>query len=227
VWKDDPSRQLPQPVPAVGDLHRVREPGDREGTVRLNRNERQWPLPDWFVDKIAQSVTSELFTNYPVTDGFYSQLSSHVGLPEKQLLLTPGSDAAVKALFHAYLRRGDAVVMLDPSYAMYPVYAQMFQGQAVPVPFNDRLEPDVEKLMASVVKGVRIVMIANPNQPTGTMLPEEVLLQLVKRAAAVGALVAVDEAYYPFSHFTVLPWVKDFPHLSFSGPFRKRLGSPR
>ena len=54
------SPRLPDPVPSLVDLHRVREPGDRDGIVRLNRNERQYPLPDWFVEKMAHSVTSEL-----------------------------------------------------------------------------------------------------------------------------------------------------------------------
>ena len=219
------SPRLPDPVPSLVDLHRVREPGDRDGIVRLNRNERQYPLPDWFVEKMAHSVTSELFTNYPVTDGFpYGQLGSYVGLKEEQLLLTPGSDGAVKALFQAYLRPGDAVVMLDPSYAMYGVYARMFQAQQIPIPFDERLEPDLDKLMASVTPGVRIVMIRTPISPPGTMIAEEVLLQVVRRATAVGALVAVDEAYYPFSRFTILPRIKEFPHLVVLRTFSKAAG---
>lgn len=215
---------LPEPAPALIDLYRVREPGDEEGIVRLNRNERQYPLPDWFVREMAASITSELFTNYPITDGFYSQLSSHVGLPEDHLLLTAGSDAAVKAIYHAYIRPGDGVVMLDPSYAMYQVYARMFQANIIAIPFNTDLEIDPERLMARVKPGVRLVMLANPNQPTGTLLDEEIMAELHSRCESVGALLAVDEAYFPFSRTTVLPWIKERSHLVVTRTFSKAAG---
>jgi len=167
------------------DLHRVREPGDQPELVRLNRNERQAPLPQWFVDRISRSLTSSLLTGYPITDSLYEQLSLHLGVEQQQLLLTAGSDAAVKAVFHAYVRPGDSVVLLSPSYAMYEVYAQMFQARVRQITFNERLELDRDELLGSLDRGVRLVMIANPNQPTGTLLRQDLLLELLERSTSV------------------------------------------
>lgn len=205
---------LPAPVPGLLGLHRVREPGEeQDNLIRLNHNERLQPLPEWFLERLGRSFQSALLTTYPITDELYRHLSAQVEISEEQLLLTAGSDAAVKALYQAYVRPGDTVVMLHPSYAMYEVYAQMFQARAFKIPFNYSLEIDVAQLLNSVVQGVRVVMLANPNQPTGTLLEGDVLVKLIERTRKVGALLAVDEAYYPFSHYTVLPWVKEFPHL--------------
>lgn len=215
---------LPQPIPALMTLHRVREPGDQPDLVRLNRNERQAPLPKWFVDKVSRSVTSALLTGYPITDGLYQQLSLHLGVSQEQILLTAGSDAAVKAVYQAYVRPRDSIVMLSPSYAMYEIYAEMFQARMRRVQFNERLDLNEEELLASVDKGVRLVMIANPNQPTGTLLRPELLSKLLERSADMGAILAIDEAYYPFSRATVLPLVSKYPNLLVLRTFSKAAG---
>lgn len=216
---------LPSPVPELASVYRVREPGeDAEKFQKLDRNERLQALPEWFMREITSRLRSETLTYYPVTDALYRQLSATLGLKEENILLTPGSDGAFRSLFQAYVRPGDTVVMLDPSYAMYEVYAQMFQAKAVKIGFNQNREVDTDKLLTSVQKGVRLVFIANPNQPTGTVLSEQVMRALLERATDAGALLVVDEAYYPFSHTTVLPWVRDHANLAVTRSFSKAFG---
>ena len=113
--------------------------------------------------------------------------------------------------------------MLDPSYAMFPVYA-VTTPEAVRVPFDDDLNVDRDSLLGSVSAGVRLVLIANPNQPTGTLLDVDVLYELIERAGEVGAIVAIDEAYYPFSDFTVLPLLDKYPHMVMLRTFSKASG---
>lgn len=220
-----PNNGLPPPVPALVDLYRMRDPGSEvKEFIPLDRNERVAPLPAWFLEKLRASLESALLTSYPLTDELYRNLSSQLGLPENHLLLTTGSDAAIKAVYHAYVRPGDKVVMLDPSYAMYAVYAQMFQAEACKVPFNEQLELDVTRLFDSLVPGVRLAIIANPNQPTATVLSEDVLLQLAERASEINALLAIDEAYYPFHPHTIFPRIKEIPNLLVTRTFSKAAG---
>jgi histidinol-phosphate aminotransferase len=216
---------LPPPIPALADLHRMRDPGSEiKQYIPLDRNERVAPLPGWFLEKLRASMESALLTSYPITDELYRKLSLKLDVSQEQLLLTTGSDAAIKALFHAYVRPGDKVVMLDPSYAMYAVYAQMFQAEACKVSFNDQLELDASKLFESLVPGVRLAIIANPNQPTATVLTEDVLMQLAERASEINALLAIDEAYYPFHPHTVFPRIKEIPNLLVTRTFSKAAG---
>lgn len=216
---------LPEPVRALAKVHREREAGsETRAYICLDRNERLEPFPDWFVQALRDSLDSDLLTKYPVQDKFHQRLCDELKVSEEQLLLTAGSDAAVKALYQAYVAPGDAVVMLDPSYAMYQVYARVFQAKTVAIPFTKGLSVDSEILLERVTSDVRLIMIANPNQPTGTLLTEDCVRRLLERAAGIGALVAVDEAYYPFSMSTVLSWIDQFPHLLVIRSFSKAAG---
>jgi histidinol-phosphate aminotransferase len=216
---------LPDPVSSLAGVERLREGGrERQSFVGLDRNERLSPLPRWLLDEIRAGIESSLLTEYPALDELYQDLSQMLGLPRERLLLTAGSDAAFRALHQVYVRPGDRVAMLDPSYAMYPIYARMFGAHPVQVPFASDLSLDAEQLLAAVGGGVRMVLLADPNQPTGTQLPREVLRTVLARAAEHGALVVVDEAYFPFSRATVLPWLAEYPHLVVTRTFSKAWG---
>ena len=219
------SRRLPEPAPALVRYFRVREDGsETEGCIGLDRNERLEPLPDWFMDRVRGSLSSDMLTSYPMQDRLHAQLADSLGISTEQLLLTPGSDAGIKSLYQAYVRPNDRVVMLDPSYAMFPVYADMYEAEAVRVPFDYDLNVDSESLLGSIAAGVRLVLIANPNQPTGTLLDVNVLHEMIEKAGEVGAIAAIDEAYYPFSEFTVLPLLDRHPNLVMLRTFSKASG---
>lgn len=213
------------PVHTLAEVERIPEGGrERAGYVPLDRNERLSPLPQWVVEILRAGVDSALLTGYPMLEDLYEDLVDTLDLRREQLLLTAGSDAAFRALHHAYGRPGDRIVMLTPSYAMYPIYARMFGAEAVRVPFEADLSLDVEALLAAITPGVRMVLLANPNQPTGTKLSHDALRAVVDCAGAAGALVAIDEAYFPFSHSTVLPWLAGSPHLVVTRTFSKAWG---
>ncbi len=69
-----------------------------------------------------------------------------------------------------------------------------------------------------------MVLLADPNQPTGTKLSDEILRAVLDRAGASDALVVVDEAYFPFSRTSVMPWLDDHPHLVVTRTFSKAWG---
>jgi histidinol-phosphate aminotransferase len=219
------SLTLPEPIPPLAQIERLREGGrEREGFIGLDRNERLAPLPDWVIEAVREGIDSSLLTGYPTLDGLYDELAELLGTPRRSLLLTAGSDAGFRALHQAYVRPGDRVVMLDPSYGMYPIYARMFDAVPVQVPFAADLSLDADRLLEAIRPGVRLVLLADPNQPTGTKLPREVLVQVLERAGACGALVVVDEAYFPFSRATVLPWLSEHARLVVTRTFSKAWG---
>lgn len=216
----------PEPVPVLADIFRAPEQGcnSEKDIIALDRNERLSPFPKWFMEKIHDGLESTLLNRYPVQDELLQQLAAALSVPKTQILLTSGSDAAIKALYHAYVRPGDGVVMLDPSYAMYATYARMFQAKESLVSFDKDLSFDPEVLLRAIIPGVRLVLLANPNQPTGTLLSQDTITAILNRAAEVGALVAIDEAYYPFSKETSLPLVRENPHLLIIRTFSKASG---
>jgi histidinol-phosphate aminotransferase len=219
------SLTLPEPIVSLTQIERLPEGGrEREGYIGLDRNERLAPLPENVLDEIRGAIASPLLTGYPALDELYEDLENVLGVPRKRLLMTPGSDAAFRALHQVYVRPGDRTVMLDPSYAMYPIYTRTFGGEPVQVAFSEDLTLDGELLLDAIRPGVRMVLLADPNQPTGTTLSRELLQAILGRAGEVGVLVVVDEAYFPFSRTTVLPWLGEYPHLVVTRTFSKAWG---
>lgn len=217
--------RLHSPVPSLAGIERLREGGrERDGFIPMDRNERLAPLPDAVLKEIRAALDSSLLTGYPVLDDLYEDLAQALRLPRERLLLTAGSDAAFRALCQAYVRPGDRIAMLDPSYAMYPIYARMFGAEPIAVAFERDLSLDAAALLEAAGAGPRMVMLAEPNQPTGTKLGEGLLREVLARAGETGALVVVNEAYFPFSHATVLPWVAEHDHLVVTRTFSKAWG---
>ncbi len=220
------SLTLPEPIPSLSSIHRLREGGrERAGFVSLDRNERLSPLPDWVVEAIRAGIDSALLTDYPSLDELYEDLARLLDTPRERLLLTAGSDAAFRALHQAYVRPGDRVVMLDPSYAMYPIYTRMFDGEPVQVPFRDDLTLDPDALLDATTAGVRMVLLANPNQPTGTRLPDEVVRGAPRSCSGGRRAGRRRRGLLPvLAHKLCSPGSSEHPHLVVTRTFSKAWG---
>ena len=222
---DQTDALIPMPVRRLEGIYRTADPGSNLSQyIRLDRNERIGGLPSWFIDEIKHSLNSELLVSYPVQDRFHRDLALSLEVAPERLILTPGSVAGVRAIFEAYVSPGDMVVVFDPSYAMYAVYAQIYGAKIVRVPFDCELNPDLGFLLESIAKGPKLVLLANPNQPTGSVLAPRTIDELVGKASELGTLVAIDEAYYPFSGTTALPLIEESSNLVVLRTFSKAAG---
>lgn len=216
---------LPEPSPPVRSFRRDPLYANPPEAVRnLDRNERLEPLPDVIVEAVRQALSSDLITQYPNQAEVRARLSAYLGVGEENLILTPGSDAAIRSAFHAYIVPGDKVLSLKPSYGMYGPYAELFGGKPVTVSYDKNLSYDFEEFLDCIVPGVKFIAVANPNQPIGTMIDRAGIKRILEKAAAVGSLVMIDEAYHPFSGMTVVDMVAEYPHLLVLRTFSKGLG---
>jgi histidinol-phosphate aminotransferase len=84
------------------------------------------------------------------------------------------------------------------------------------------MEFPTEAVLAELKKKPRVFFLANPNNPTGTLVPKETLLRLLK--AATHTAVVFDEAYSDFSGITGVPWIRKFPQLFIAKTFSKAAG---
>jgi histidinol-phosphate aminotransferase len=196
----------------------------REGFVGLDRNERVSPIPETQFREMLASLKMEDLTAYPDAGAFVSRISAATKLPEDWIAETAGADAGIRRLFMAYLRPGDGLVTLKPSYTMYEIYGRMFQGDLKRVECRNDRCCDPDTLLAAITPGVRLVVLANPNQPTGTALDVNDLRKVVSRAGEIGAVCVIDEAYYPFSPQTAAPLLQEFDNLVVLRSFSKYPG---
>lgn len=201
----------------------VLEADERQPHLCLDKNENLG-LDPHVIREMRSSLTSQLVSSYPDYSTFYKTLAGWLGCRVENVLITAGSDSAIKLVFESYLEEGDRFVLLTPSFAMYEVYGLLCGGHPVKVPFRNDLSIPVDRLLHAIDSRTKIVAIASPNNPTGTVIDEQLFLEIVKLAQRFGALVLIDEAYYFFTRKTLLPHVLEFNNVVLTRTFSKACG---
>jgi histidinol-phosphate aminotransferase len=158
----------------------------------------------------------------PGHEELHLRISEYVGCRSGQVLVTNGSDDALALICTTYLDGGDEVVAPFPTYTHFLQFAEL-AGACLRLirkedPFSVSL-PDIE---AAISGRTKIVYLANPNNPTGTLLPPEGILRLAGRHPRI--LFLVDEAYYEFSGASCAAMAGAAPNLAVTRSFSKCFG---
>lgn len=197
--------------------------GRTRDTIRLDRNECTVPFPAGHLRKILASITPDEITAYPQLEPFYKKLSGWLKVDRGQVLLTAGSDTAIRAVFEVYVEEADEVVIFPPTYGMYPVYCDMFGAKKIEVLYDDDFSMPIKRALDAIGPDTKLVAIPNPNH-TGTVFSKSELLEILKRAKIHNALVLIDEAYHHFYEGTMLPFIDKFDNLIIIRTFSKAFG---
>jgi histidinol-phosphate aminotransferase len=196
----------------------------RNGYLRLDMNEGIPGLPSDFVKRTVAAIDEGLLATYPEYQSLRAKIALHNDLVPENILLSNGSDAAIKYIFDAYVSPGDRILLTDPTFAMYPVYGRMFGTDAISVPYRPDLTFPWEEFMDRMVPGVRLAVLVNPNNPTGYAVPAAQIIEMVAHAAQNEILLLVDEAYYYYYPDTVIQAVTGFRNLIVLRTFSKLCG---
>ncbi|MFN3729876.1 MAG: pyridoxal phosphate-dependent aminotransferase [Fimbriimonadaceae bacterium] len=191
----------------------------RADLLRLDFNENTLGAPPKALEALRQAIGGSDVPCYPEY-GATSALAAHFGVAPEQMVLTNGTDEALQLLIQAVTPPGGAVVIPTPTYAMARFYAEVIGAQVVEVPYAN---PDLRFPLLDVIEASRsagVTYLANPNNPTGTLLA----LDDIARIAACGSLVIVDEAYFEFSGLTALGLIEPFRNVVVTRTFSKAFG---
>jgi len=189
------SLQPYEPGKPVEDL--ARELGLEPGKIiKLASNEN--PLGPSPKARQAMIETLERSHFYPDGGGYYLReaIAEELGLSMANVILGNGSNEIIEFLGHAYLQPGDEVVVAKHSFAVYRLMAQLFGAKVVDVPDPDFVA-DLDGMLAAITPRTKEVFIANPNNPTGTMVFQDDIDRFMSRVPE-HVMVVFDEAYYEF-----------------------------
>ena len=196
----------------------------RYGSLRLEKNERVTQFSANFWKKVSKNIVQERIIAYPEPERFYHKLSKFHGINDDHFVLTAGSDAAIRNGFDLCVKPGDAVVALKPTFAMVEVYCELYNAKKRLISYNRDLSLDIDAFLNSIDEKVSLVVLANPNSPTGTYIDNAAMEKVIRHAKKFGAVVLVDEAYYGFCAHTCLALVERFNNLMITRSFSKACG---
>jgi histidinol-phosphate aminotransferase len=167
-----------------------------EKIIKLASNEN--PLGPSPRARQAMIETIDRAHYYPDGGGYYLReaIAEHVGLSMANVILGNGSNEIIEFLGHAYLQPGDEVVAARHSFAVYRLMAQLFGARTVDVP-DPGFVADLDGMLAAITPRTKEVFIANPNNPTGTMVFQDDIDRFMERVPG-HVVVVFDEAYYEF-----------------------------
>src|SRR5262245_1447231 len=192
-------------------------PGEQiSDLVKLNTNEGAFP-PSPRVMAALAAIADESLRLYPdpVSARLRATAAGRFGVSADQILAGNGSDDCLTILYRGFLDAGDRIACPWPTYGLYDTLASLQGAELVRVPFRQsgrrwELPPDLGRQRA------KMIILANPNNPSGTLVPVEDLRRLCD--ATPGAIVVVDEAYVDFAlgagiDASMLPYLAQHPNL--------------
>lgn len=144
-------------------------------------------------------------------------------VPVRNIFLGNGSDEPIDLLFRAFCDPGkDNVVMIDPTYGMYRVAADINNVAVITVPLDTEFVLDPEAVLASVTPSTKAIFLCSPNNPSGNALERNDLLQII---GSFGGIVVIDEAYIDFCpEKSFLPVLGQYPNMVVLQTFSKAWG---
>ena len=214
-----------QPGKPIAEL--AREMGlDPADIVKLASNEN--PLgPSPLALEAIRACLPDL-ARYPDGNGFVlkTALAQQYGVQSEQVVLGNGSNDVLEFAARAFLKPGDSAVYSQHAFAVYPLVVQAVGARGIEVPAAD-FGNDPQALLQAIEADTRLLFIANPNNPTGTLILPDALQALIEQVPR-NVLVLLDEAYYEYLTPHVAPksiaWLAHFPNLLIARTFSKAYG---
>jgi histidinol-phosphate aminotransferase len=216
---------------AVRSLKEYHPPlGDRAG-LRLDFNENTVGASPLVLRRLQQ-LTLEDLARYPVREPVEAQVAEFLGLHPEEVLLTNGVDEGIHLLCETYLESAEEAgidgadvneaIIVVPAFAMYEINAFATGARVVRVLALEDFSFPVERVLAAITSQTRLIAVANPNNPTGTIASAGDLKRIAN--AAPRAAVLVDEAYFEFCGQTVLTSIRNLPNVFVARTFSKAYG---
>ncbi len=205
----------------VRNLQQYHPPLARRDGLRLDFNENTDGCSSRVIAAL-QKITAEDLTRYPEREPMEEIVANFLRLSPQQLLLTNGVDEAIHLLCETYLEPQDEAIVVTPTFSMYEIYVGATGARVLRVQCEADFEFPLKQILTSISPATRLIAIASPNNPTGTVATREEILCLAH--AAPSAALLIDEAYFEFHGLTVIGDVESTPNLFVVRTFSKAYG---
>ncbi len=153
--------------------------------LRMDFNENTLGCSPLVAEKL-RLLSRETLACYPERGSVEAQVAAFLGRSADEVLLTNGVDEGIHLLCETYLEPGDEVLISIPTFAMYEIYARATGATVRTIPAGKDFTFPQQEMLAAISSRTRLIAVANPNNPTGTAVSSDFLLQLAQAAAQCG-----------------------------------------
>jgi histidinol-phosphate aminotransferase len=193
----------------------------RAGKIRLDFNENTFGCSP-AVLRALRRLRPEQFAMYPEYQAPTGRIAGYLGVRPEELVLTNGGDDALRVFFDAFVEPASSILVCEPTFPMYRYYAEIAGARVAVCRYDRQMRFPLREVLAALRKKPRVFFLANPNNPTGTLVAAAALRRIL--TAARRSVVVLDEAYAEFSGFSTLPWIRRYPNLFVARTFSKAAG---
>jgi histidinol-phosphate aminotransferase len=193
----------------------------RAGKVRLDFNENTTGCGP-AVLKALKNLTARQIAMYPEYAQSTRRIARYFGVGETELLLTNGGDDALRVFFDVFVEPRSRILICEPTFPMYRYWAEIAGAKIDVLRYDNEMKFPLAGFLAALRKKPRVAFIANPNNPTGTLLGPGSIRRIL--SAAWGTAVVMDEAYSEFSGETSMPLIHKYTNLFVARTFSKAAG---
>jgi len=197
----------------------------RAKKLRLDFNENTVGCSPAVLRALAR-ITAKEMAIYPEYQATIKRLARYFGVRAEEIHLTNGIDDALHLIADTFIEDGDSVLVIEPTFDMYRFFAELAGARVIALRYGQDMRFPVEAVIRALrqlpKRRPRVLYIANPNNPTGTLVRHAELRSILR--AASRTLVLVDEAYFDFSGLTILPWIRRYTNLLVARTFSKSAG---
>ncbi|MDC0446699.1 histidinol-phosphate transaminase [Gammaproteobacteria bacterium] len=193
--------------------------------IKLASNENPLGVSKKVQEAIKSAITQ--IGRYPDGNGYYLKdaLAKKLTLSAKSITLGNGSNDILELIPRAYVcSKDDEVIFSQYAFVVYPLVTKAIGAKAIVAPSND-FGHDLNAMYEAITDKTKVIFIANPNNPTGTLLSNEEIYNFLKKVSN-DIIVVLDQAYIEYLDVedVYIDWLKDFPNLVITRSFSKAYG---
>ncbi|MBT3180065.1 MAG: histidinol-phosphate transaminase [Candidatus Marinimicrobia bacterium] len=187
--------------------------------IKLNQNESPWDWPIEIKSRISESILSSNWNRYPdlISTDLKLKIAKNNHIDENGIVIGKGSNEILQALFTASIRSNDTIVSISPTFAVYKILAEQKGATIIESKLDSNFDVDLPDLL-SKSKHAKLTIICNPNSPTGSLIPINIIEKIVKNTSG---LIVVDEAYVDFSNVSAIGLLPTYKNLIVTRTFSK------
>lgn len=201
-------------------------------SVLLDFNERTVGIPERIREALINFINEDRLQVYPEYMDFVEKLAKYVESPAENLMITNGSDHGIELIFRATTCQGDRVIIPEPTFAIFKQIANVENLEVISPSYIKKelssLVYDLSYPVNDVVKeieekGIALIVICSPNNPTGSTLDLKEIKKILE-ATKDKVAVLLDECYFEYSQITAKDLVDEYKNLFITRTFSKTWG---